>query len=1038
MSSTHLALPESASVSPYLPASEARFRTLCDSAPLGIFECDAAGGVIYFNLALALLSGRPATASLGQGWEESIHPDDRAAMSAGWKRAATAGSPWDEQQRLLRPDGSERWVHTIAAPTKDAAGGITGFVGTVEDITARKRAEESLRLLSSAAEQTTESIMITDAELVFPGPKIIFVNPAFTRMTGYTAAEVLGQTPRILQGPLTDRKVLSRLRENLAHGRAFAGEAINYRKDGQPYDQAWQIAPIRNDQGKITHFVALQRDVTAQKQSEEKLREKTAFLEAKLDASIDGILVVDNQGNKILQNQRFRELFKIPNVLIDIIHDPETRQFVAAQMRHPEEFLAKVLHLNTHPDETSRDELELKDGRFIDRYSSPVLGREGKNYGRIWTFRDITARRQSDNQLQASETRYRRLFEAAQDGILILNAETGMIEDVNPFLINLLGLTKEQFLQRKVWELGSFQHLIANQDKFLELQRNEYVRYEDLPLLASDGRRIDVEFVSNVYEEGGAKVIQCNIRDISARKAAERAHGESEERFRLVARAVSDVVWDWDLTANTLWWNDGFLNTFGFQANEIEPGIESWTNRIHADDRRRVADGIHQAIDAGAESWQADYRFQRKDGSYAFVQDRGYILRDATGHGVRMVGGMRDLTEQRKMEAQYLRAQRMDSIGTLAGGIAHDLNNVLAPIMMSIELLKLDPGTDPRRGKILDTIQASTRRGADLVRQVLSFARGLDGLQVAIRLRLLIDDLAGIIRETFPRNLQLVTDVPDDLWPITGDPTQIHQVLLNLAVNARDAMPESGTLTLTAVNFTMDAQFAGMSKDARTGPYVLLQVTDTGLGIAPELRERIFDPFFTTKEIGKGTGIGLATVHTIVKSHGGFLTVESDIGHGTTFKIYLPADPTLRSAATPSPFAGELPRGQNELVLVVDDESSIREITRQTLEAFGYRVLTANDGADAVALYAKQRTEIAAVLTDMMMPIMNGAATINVLQRINPAVKIIAVSGIDSGDNVAKATRAGVKDFLPKPYSADTLLKVLRKALDRPGARPAS
>jgi CheY-like chemotaxis protein len=261
-------------------------------------------------------------------------------------------------------------------------------------------------------------------------------------------------------------------------------------------------------------------------------------------------------------------------------------------------------------------------------------------------------------------------------------------------------------------------------------------------------------------------------------------------------------------------------------------------------------------------------------------------------------------------------------------------------------------------------------------------------------------------------------------------------VLLNLAVNARDAMPHGGTLTLTASNLTIDAQYAGMSQEAKAGPHVLLQVTDTGHGMSPEVRERIFEPFFTTKELGKGTGIGLATVHTVVKSHGGFLNVESEVGRGTTFKIYLPADPTLR-AEDPASVPVELPRGRNELVLVVDDEFSIRDITQQTLEAFGYRVITATDGAEAVALYAKQGSEIAVVLTDMMMPIMDGVATIQVLLRINPAVRIIAASGIDSGDTVAQASNAGVKHFLIKPYTTETLLKLFREILDRPAGAAA-
>jgi CheY-like chemotaxis protein len=303
-----------------------------------------------------------------------------------------------------------------------------------------------------------------------------------------------------------------------------------------------------------------------------------------------------------------------------------------------------------------------------------------------------------------------------------------------------------------------------------------------------------------------------------------------------------------------------------------------------------------------------------------------------------------------------------------------------------------------------------------------------------VSLRTLVDELKGIIGETFPRNIRIVTRVAADSWPITGDPTQLHQILLNLAVNARDAMPAGGTLTVAVSNVTLDAQYASTSPEAKPGLYVLLQVTDTGRGISPKIRDRIFEPFFTTKEVGKGTGLGLATVHAVVKSHGGFLNVYSEVGMGTTFKIYLPAEQACQEAEIVPPCHAELPRGRNELVLVVDDEFSIRHITQRTLEAFGYRVITASDGAEAVALYARQMQEIAVVLTDMMMPIMDGAATIQVLMRINPAVRIIAASGLEVTENVVKATSAGVRDFLPKPYTAETLLKRIREVLDRPTA----
>ncbi len=544
-------------------------------------------------------------------------------------------------------------------------------------------------------------------------------------------------------------------------------------------------------------------------------------------------------------------------------------------------------------------------------------------------------------------------------------------------------------------------------------------------------RHVRIRAEASRDPQGGLAKITGTMQDVTEFRLAQDAAYESEMRYRLVSRATSDVLWDWDLVSNNLWRSDGFKTAFGFSPDEVKPAIDWWSSRLHSDDRDRVVNSLHEAIDSGREAWTEEYRLRLKDGTYAVVQDRGTIIRDADGKATRMVGGMSDLTERKRLEAQYLRAQRMESVGTLAGGIAHDLNNVLAPILMSIDLLMLDAAKDPRRLRILETIRGSAQRGSNLVRQVLSFSRGLEGQRVAVNLGHLVDELERIVNETFPRAIRMTTAIPSELWLVVGDATQLHQVLMNLAVNARDAMPDGGTLTFAADNLEIDAQYASAYADARPGPYVMLAVTDTGMGMPPEVRERIFEPFFTTKEVGKGTGLGLSTVHAIIKSHGGFITVASKVGRGSTFKMFLPADPTLpQESRGSSPL--EMLRGRGELVLVVDDEASIRGITRQTLEAFGYRVLTASDGAEALAVFAQHKDKTEVILIDMAMPVLDGPVAIQALLRIRPNARIIAVSGLASNISVGKAAVAGAKDFLPKPYSAEALLKMLRMVLDRP------
>jgi two-component system, cell cycle sensor histidine kinase and response regulator CckA len=389
---------------------------------------------------------------------------------------------------------------------------------------------------------------------------------------------------------------------------------------------------------------------------------------------------------------------------------------------------------------------------------------------------------------------------------------------------------------------------------------------------------------------------------------------------------------------------------------------------------------------------------------------------------------LRDITEKRRGEAQLLRAQRLESVGTLAGGLAHDLNNILAPIMVSVRLLERKLANDPEGLECVAMLEQLAGRGANIVRQVLSFARGVEGDRVPTPIRHIVHEVVEILRETLPRSITVRETSPRDLWSVRADVTQIHQVLMNLAVNARDAMPAGGTLEITADNVTLDTHFAQMHPEAHPGRYVSISVTDTGSGIAPEHIDRIFDPFFTTKPQGQGTGLGLSTTLGIVRAHEGFINVYSEPGRGSRFTVYLPA--VLRETAEPAPVEQEpLPVGHGELILVVDDEAPIRSMTSRTLAAFGYRVLTAEDGTDAVTQFAQHQGEIAAVLLDMMMPFMNGVVTARALRRMDQNVRILGSSGLAEQRKLADVEEAGLNGFLPKPYTADQLLRALADAL---------
>jgi CheY-like chemotaxis protein len=369
----------------------------------------------------------------------------------------------------------------------------------------------------------------------------------------------------------------------------------------------------------------------------------------------------------------------------------------------------------------------------------------------------------------------------------------------------------------------------------------------------------------------------------------------------------------------------------------------------------------------------------------------------------------------------------MESIGMLAGGIAHDLNNVLAPIVMATQLLRLR-FPDAESQKLLGTVEASAQRGAELVRQVLTFARGLEGQHLLVHPKALVRDVERLLAETVGKSIEVVSQIEPDLWPVPGDPTQLHQVLMNLCINARDAMPEGGRLRIGVRNVRVDEQYAAMSQELRPGLYVLFEVQDTGHGVPPEIRERIFEPFFSTKKPGKGTGLGLSTARTIVRNHDGVISLESEMGRGTTFRVFLPASletATARGTAAPLP----PPRGSGETILVVDDEASILSITRHALEMYGYQALTASNGAEALALFAQKRGAIAAVLTDMAMPVLDGAALIYALRKIDPDVKVIAASGLKSTVQSMEPFGLGTTAFLAKPFTAETMLHAIHAAL---------
>jgi PAS domain S-box-containing protein len=1243
--------------------SEQKFHSMFTAAAIGIAITTPAGRYLHANEAYCRMLGYSEEELLAVDFLSLTHPDDvvhnlnlREEVLTGRRKSFVM------EKRYLKKDGSVVWSNASVSATYSGGGAIETCIVVAEDITKRKQAENALLVQTERLDLATRTAGIGIWDWNLEKNDLVWDDRMYA-LYGIRRGDFTGAYQAWLSGLHPE----DREESNEVMMRAIRGEAefdTEFRvqwPDRSTHTIKASGHVIRNEEGHPVRVIGVNYDISESRLIQDQLHSKTAMFEAQVRSSLDGIMIVSSEGRKILQNQKMADLWEIPADIADDLDDETQVQWVTERVKNPDKFVEKVAYLNDHPDEISRDEVELLNGNSLERYSAPVRDSNGKYYGRIWVFRDITERkkaeRQTEEQMQLldmagslgklgawslelpgrklvwsdevyrlhqvdpsyqpelssalgfyppaarakieaaievgnsydiesefvtakgnkrwvrttsavemkdgkscrlygifqditdqkkSEMRFRRLVDSNAQGVFIWNRD-GAISEANDAFLNIVGYTAEDLKSEHVnWKQLTPSDQSDLDDRALqELADRGICTPFEKAFRRKDGSRVPVLLGAALFEDNPNEGI-CFVLDLTARKLAEEAQRLSEERFshafeyapngmiivtpegkvitanrtmcellgftldelsrkrfeefthpddlskeldyirRVFASEMniyqmekrylhrdghpiwtqmssslvrdandeplyfikqvqditemkrayhqieeqaalideaSDAIFSRDLEHRILFWSKGAERTFGWKADEAKGKVLKDLSKI---DPVKFAEANKIIRETG--QWNGEFQKQTKSGTALTVNTRWTLLRDADGQPHSILTIDTDVTERRRLEQQFLRAQRMESIGTLAGGIAHDLNNILAPIMMSIDVLR-SLSDKPEASEILETIRVSAKRGSEIVRQVLSFARGMEGKRVEVQFKHILEDVEHIVKNTFPKNFQVRTDIPRNTWTILGDPTQIHQILLNLCVNARDAMPNGGTLNLTAQNFILDDQYSVMSHQGKPGPYVQISVTDTGTGIPPELLERIFEPFFTTKDLSKGTGLGLSTVMAIVKSHEGMINVYSELGKGTTFKVYLPAveiSPEKRKVQTQSL---SLPRGNGETILIVDDEASILTITSQTLLAFGYRVLQATDGAEAVGTYAQHRHEVAVVLTDMMMPVLDGSALIQALKRMNPAVKIIAASGLNADVNASRVTGAGVNHFLTKPYTAGTLLQTLREIL---------
>jgi PAS domain S-box-containing protein len=648
---------------------------------------------------------------------------------------------------------------------------------------------------------------------------------------------------------------------------------------------------------------------------------------------------------------------------------------------------------------------------------------------------ELRQRREAERARHASETRYRLLVEQVKDHAIFSMAPDGTATSWNEGVQRVLGFTEEEFIGMPAERIFTDEDVakqipqreLAYAERHGVANNDRWMRGKDGVLFFANG---STTALRNEKHElvGFSKV----MRDQTIAKQTEEALRESETRYRLVALASREAIWDWDLATDTLTWNEGIEILFGYPLERVEPSISWWQARIHPEERQRVIDSRQTAIERGEDFWSADYRFQREDGGYAMVTDRGVVARDENGRLGRMLGTIADVTDRRRTDEKLSQAQRMEAVGRLAGGIAHDLNNMLTAIVGYSSFLEqgLPPG-DPRQSDVAEIMKAADRSAA-LTRSLLAFARREIIQPQPLDLNRIVLEMGRMLRPAMGESIQVEMSLEPIEGTVVADRARVEQVILNIALNARDAMPSGGRLSIATSSVALTEADAARhpGTEITPGRYVKMTISDTGHGMDPETLARIFEPFFTTKGIGEGTGLGLSTVYGTVKQSGGFVWAYSEPGHGSAFTVYLPeaADPAL--PVRPSSGSVEGTRRGSEFILIVEDEDMVRDLTRRVLEGEGYRCLTAGNGPEALRLVQTNNHPLNLMITDIVMPGMGGRDLARAVRDKYPDARVLFTSGFTDDDVVRRGLMDVGQPFLQKPWSIEELLRRVRNLLD--------
>lgn len=975
-------------------------------ARLGGWEFDLVSNTVIWSEEMFLLlevpSGTPFSVDEAMNY---YLPEYHQLIHAQMAACMTGAGVLNFEAEMKTAQGRHLWVRCMGEAVRNAAGEVIRLQGALQDVTDRKQLEQSLATSEWRFQRLAESLpmVVWSAR---PNGVVDFSNHHFFDYTGLDRETYWDTGWQVCLHPDERSHVLQQWSECVRELRAFDQEyRVRRGRDGSYQWFRVQAAPARDAEGKVTKWFGTALDIHESKLTEQKATRFAERLTTTLESLTDAVLMLDTEWCVTFMNSQAEQL----------VH------------RSRNELLGKCLWeefpeaRGTRYEDLYRQAVQEQTAVSFEEYYPPLnLWTEVRAYpsseGLAIYFRDVSERMAAREALRTSEERFRFLTKATNDAIWDWGLDNDSLWWSEGFE-TLFGFRRSQVEP----DIASWYNRIHPEDRehvqadiHHALDGDSEVWICEYRFLRNDGSYATVLDRGYIIRDDSGKAVRMigGMTDLTQHKLAE---DRIREQAALIDQA-RDAIVVLDLEQQVTFWSKGAERVYGWTAEEARGRV---VDELLESDIQIFGLADQQVREKG--EWSGEIQQRSRSGARLTVDARWTLLRGPMGEARAVLCIDTDITQAKLLEQQFLRAQRMESIGTLAGGIAHDLNNVLAPILLSLEYLHtiLD---DPDVTEVLQTMEASAQRGADMVRQVLAFARGVEGRRMEVQVGTILKETEQFTRDTFPKQISIELQLPEHIPSVIGDPTQLHQVLVNLCVNARDAMPNGGKLRISADRVVLPEQ----------GVHLRIQIQDTGTGIPPEMLEKIYDPFFTTKDIGKGTGLGLSTTLAIVKGHGGFLQVSSQMEQGTCFEIYLPASQQSAGEAFAQTEEEALPHGQNQLVLLVDDEAGLRQSAARLLESHGYRVVQAGDGAEALHRYSECQNEIAAVVTDLMMPVMDGLVSIGILRRLKPGLPVVAASGLGSSEQEEQLARLGVRHFLTKPYSARALLSALQELLELP------